>query len=54
MRNIHNHDLEQSFGSICTDTNHIQRSLEALPVHNGGTMLTILLLGDPHLLEGGH
>jgi len=22
-------------------------------VHNGGTTLVILLLGDPHLLEGG-
>ena len=27
--------------------------LEALPVDNGGTCLVILLLGDPHLLEGG-
>ena len=27
--------------------------LEALPVDNGGTSLIILLLGDPHLLEGG-
>merc|ERR1712187_556485 len=27
--------------------------LEALPVDNGGTRLVILLLGDPHLLEGG-
>merc|ERR1719360_211320 len=29
------------------------RRLEALPVDNGGTRLVILLLGDPHLLEGG-
>merc|ERR1719187_750985 len=27
--------------------------LEALPVDNGGAALVILLLGDPHLLEGG-
>merc|ERR1711920_895195 len=28
-------------------------NLEALPVYNGGAALIILLLGDPHLLEGG-
>ena len=27
--------------------------LEALPVHDGGAGLVVLLLGDPHLLEGG-
>merc|ERR1712201_33787 len=27
--------------------------LEALPVDNGGSTLVVLLLGDPHLLEGG-
>merc|ERR1719362_1680855 len=27
--------------------------LEALPVDNGGAALVVLLLGDPHLLEGG-
>ena len=27
--------------------------LEALPVDDGGAALVILLLGDPHLLEGG-
>merc|ERR1712168_1780190 len=27
--------------------------LEALPVHNGWAALIVLLLGDPHLLEGG-
>merc|ERR1711950_72428 len=27
--------------------------LEALPVNNGGSALVVLLLGDPHLLEGG-
>jgi len=27
--------------------------LETLSVHDGGTGLVILLLGDPHLLEGG-
>ena len=33
----------------CTHTHF----LEALPVHNGWTRLIVLLLGDPHLLEGG-
>lgn len=28
-------------------------TLEALAVHNRGSTLIILLLGDPHLLEGG-
>merc|ERR1712117_970802 len=28
-------------------------SLEALPVDNGWAALIVLLLGDPHLLEGG-
>ena len=27
--------------------------LEALPVDNGGAGLIVLLLADPHLLEGG-
>jgi len=27
--------------------------LEALPVHDGGAGLVVLLLADPHLLEGG-
>ena len=27
-------------------------TLEALAVDNGGTALVVLLLGDPHLLEG--
>merc|ERR1712201_54590 len=27
--------------------------LEALSVDNGGSALVVLLLGDPHLLEGG-
>ena len=27
--------------------------LEALPVDNAGARLVVLLLGDPHLLEGG-
>ena len=27
--------------------------LEALPVDDGGTCLIVLLLADPHLLEGG-
>merc|ERR1719331_1732098 len=29
------------------------RTLEALPVDNGGAALVVLLLGYPHLLEGG-
>merc|ERR1711955_130452 len=29
------------------------KGLEALPVDNGGAALVVLLLGDPHLLEGG-
>merc|ERR1719474_444782 len=28
-------------------------NLEALAVNNGGSALVVLLLGDPHLLEGG-
>ena len=28
-------------------------SLEAFPVDNTGTAFVVLLLGDPHLLEGG-
>lgn len=28
-------------------------TLEALAVNNGGTALVVLLLRDPHLLEGG-
>ena len=28
-------------------------SLEALAVDDGGAALVVLLLGDPHLLEGG-
>merc|ERR1711921_39066 len=31
----------------------IELYLEALPVHDGGAALVVLLLGDPHLLEGG-
>lgn len=30
-----------------------RRRLEALAVDNGGTALVVLLLRDPHLLEGG-
>merc|ERR1712206_70566 len=32
---------------------NLAEELEALPVDNGGTRLVVLLLGDPHLLEGG-
>ena len=37
------------------DNTHIETfsCLEALPVHDGGAGLIVLLLGDPHLLEGG-
>merc|ERR1712002_913323 len=31
----------------------IEVNLEALAVYNRGTGLVVLLLGDPHLLEGG-
>merc|ERR1719278_1670942 len=31
----------------------IRMRLEALTVHDGGAALVVLLLGDPHLLEGG-
>merc|ERR1712239_56275 len=31
----------------------VQLNLEALAVDDGGAALVILLLGDPHLLEGG-
>merc|ERR1719166_974456 len=32
---------------------YISKCLEALAVDNGGAALVVLLLGDPHLLEGG-
>ena len=31
----------------------MKKRLEALPVDDGGAALVVLLLGDPHLLEGG-
>ena len=31
----------------------MEKRLEALPVDDGGAALVVLLLGDPHLLEGG-
>merc|ERR1711962_453411 len=31
----------------------MKKHLEALPVDDGGAALVVLLLGDPHLLEGG-
>merc|ERR1712110_204730 len=31
----------------------LDKHLEALAVDNGGAALVVLLLGDPHLLEGG-
>merc|ERR1712201_61309 len=45
---------------ICENSRNVQRlllllieELEALPVDNGWAALVVLLLGDPHLLEGG-
>merc|ERR1712243_19813 len=41
---------------ICLSMNVITNNcnnLEALPVDDGGAALIVLLLGDPHLLEGG-
>merc|ERR1712076_282110 len=45
---------------ICENSRNVQRlllllveKLEALPVDNGWAALVVLLLGDPHLLEGG-
>merc|ERR1719223_2273528 len=38
---------------IHTETLVTNNSLEALAVDNGGSALVVLLLGDPHLLEGG-
>merc|ERR1719166_898139 len=32
---------------------YISKCLEALAVDNGGAAFVVLLLGDPHLLEGG-
>merc|ERR1719166_444417 len=32
---------------------YISKCLEALAVDDGGAALVVLLLGDPHLLEGG-
>ena len=31
----------------------VAERLKALPVHDGWAALVVLLLGDPHLLEGG-
>merc|ERR1711994_603756 len=40
---------------ICkyTKTEDKTKHLEALAVDDGGAALVVLLLGDPHLLEGG-
>lgn len=32
---------------------HLSHTLEALAVDDGWSTLVVLLLGDPHLLEGG-
>merc|ERR1711915_1095697 len=39
--------------NLKTFTENCYKNLEALPVDNGWAALIILLLGDPHLLEGG-
>ena len=39
--------VDESLGRMTAST------LEALAVDDGGTALVVLLLGDPHLLEGG-
>lgn len=39
-------------GQSSRRTKQRKRTLEALAVDNGGTALVVLLLGDPHLLEG--
>merc|ERR1711962_188860 len=50
---------ETTYNSImkCDSVEHDnvtwQQRLEALPVDNGWAALVVLLLGDPHLLEGG-
>ena len=38
---------------LCLEKRGMREHLEALSVHNAGSRLIILLLGDPHLLEGG-
>merc|ERR1719365_507953 len=41
-------------GSLCMKTkDENKQNLEALSVNNAGTGFVVLLLGDPHLLEGG-
>ena len=42
----------QSVGTIIFSAQGVN-DLEALPVDNAGAGLVVLLLGDPHLLEGG-
>ena len=42
--------LFQIYDFICKCSKKV---LEAFPVDNGGATLVVLLLGDPHLLEGG-
>ena len=45
----------QSFGfiAVCVRGEGLTVYLEALPVDNAGAGLIVLLLADPHLLEGG-
>ena len=42
-----------SHGAHSHTSHTVQWYLEALSVDNGRTRLVVLLLGDPHLLEGG-
>ena len=39
--------------SVLVSHDDVASSLEALPVHDGRAGLIVLLLADPHLLEGG-
>ena len=57
QQNINSFRKHQSFkySKLCNIThfNIITKNLEALAVDDGGAALVVLLLGDPHLLEGG-
>ena len=44
--------LRTGFGPKAERTAIVDRTLEALPVNDGGAGLVVLLLGDPHGLEG--
>merc|ERR1712137_1429146 len=46
-------DVFFSTVKIVQRSTYLLEELEALPVDNGWAALVVLLLGDPHLLEGG-